>query len=264
MMQETVTVLESVEELPLRANAQMHLGMQYNHIGQFAEGIRLLEQSVPVLRSLNYRYGMAFGELSLGLSYAMSGQYARGAALLQSAYQVAEQGGFMREAVVSLHVLGMVAVVQGRLEQALDHFSQGVERYRSMQFAGELGMGLGGLSLAQAAAGQVEAARENLREALEIAEQTRNMSAIFLGSPAMVFYFARCGPLETAVLLHRLLIRIPFHHNSLWYADVIGDEMDAHWQALSPQQQAAIDASLQAHTPFTILPQVLSLLANQS
>ena len=53
----------------------------------------------------------------------------------------------------------------------------------------------------------------------------------------------------------------PVQQNSRWYAHLIGDEMAARWAGLSPEQQAAIDASLQAHTPFTIIPQVLSLLA---
>ena len=195
-MQETVTVLESVEELPLRATAQMHLGMQFNHIGHYPEAIRLLEQSVPVLRSLGYHYGMVYGGFALGLACTMNGEYARGAAILQTALQEGDQWGVLREATTALYALGMVAVVQGRLTDALDYFSQVVQRYRSMQFAGELGMAFCGLALAQSAAGQAEAARDNLREALLIAEKTHNMAAVFMGWPAIVLYFVRYRPLQ--------------------------------------------------------------------
>jgi predicted ATPase/DNA-binding SARP family transcriptional activator len=260
LMQETVSVLESVEELPLRATAQMHLGMQFNHIGHFPEAIRLLEQSVPVLRSLGYHYGMVYGGFALGLGYTMNGEYERGAAILQTTLQEGDQWGVLREATTALHALGMVAVVQGRLIDALNYFSQVVQRYRSMQFAGELGMAFSGLALAHCAAGQAEAARDNLREALLIVEKTHNMAAVYMGWPAVVLYFVRYRPLEKALLMHRLASRIPFLHNSRWYADIIGSEMEAKWQALSPEQQEAIDASAKGHTPFSIIPQVLEML----
>jgi predicted ATPase/DNA-binding SARP family transcriptional activator len=260
LMQETVTGLESVEELPLRATAQMHLGMQLNHIGHFPEAIRLLEQSVPVLRSLGYHYGMVYGGFALGLACTMNGEFERGAAILQTALQEGDQWGVLREATTALYALGMVAVVQGRLIDALDYFSEVVQRYRSMQFAGELGMAFCGLALAQSAAGQAEAARNNLGEALLIAEKTHNMSAVFMGWPAVVLYFVRYRPLQKALLMHRLASVIPFIHKSCWYADLIGNEMEVHWQALSPEQQEAIDATVKAHTPFSIIPQVLALL----
>ena len=261
LMQETVTVLESVEELPLRAYAQMHLGMQFNHIGHYAEAIRLLEQSVPVLRSLGYHYGMVYGGFALGLGYTMHGEYERGAAILQTTLQEGDKWGILRETTTGLYALGMVAVVQGRLTDALDYFSQTVQRYRSMQFGGELGMAYCGLALAQSAAGQAEAARDNLREALLIAEKTHNMATMLMGWPAVVLYFARYRPLEKALLMHRLASRIPFLHNSIWYGDIIGNEMEAQWQTLSPEQQEAIDATVKSHTPFSIIPEVLEMLA---
>jgi tetratricopeptide (TPR) repeat protein len=260
LMQETVIVLERVAELPLRAYAQMHLGMQFNHVGQFPEAIRILEQSVPLLRSLGYHYGMVYGGFALGLACTMHGEYARGAAILQTTLQEGDQWGILRETTTGLFVLGMVAVVQGRVTDALDYFSQVVQRYRSMQFAGELGMGLCGLALAQSAAGQAEAARDSLREALLITEKTHNMAAVYIGWPAVVLYFVRYCQLQMALLLHRLASRIPFLHNSIWYGDIIGNEMEAHWQTLSPEQQEAIDATVKAHTPFSIIPQVLALL----
>jgi hypothetical protein len=36
--------------------------------------------------------------------------------------------------------------------------------------------------------------------------------------------------------------------------------MEAKWQARSPEQQEAIDASAKGHTPFSIIPQVLEML----
>jgi len=260
LMQEVTAVCEQVDELPLRANAQVYLGQHLNLCGRFTEAIQILEQSVPVLRSLGYRYGMAYGEYALGLAYVMNGEYEHGEATLRSAHQIAEQGGFLREQVVALHTLGMATVAQGNLAQAADYFSQAVQRYRSMQFAGELAMSLGGLAHAQAAAGQLDSARDSLREALPLAEKTRSMAAMYYCLPASVYLLARLGHMEMALIAHRLVQKVPFLRNSCWYADVIGNEMETHWQALSPEKQAALHARVKGHTPFSIIPHVLALL----
>ena len=260
LMQETEVVLEGVEELPLRAYAQMHLGMQLNHIGHFLEAIRILEQSVPVLRSLGYRYGTAYGAQALGFAYVMSGEYARGKATLEAARLEAEQGGFSREAAVVLGVMGNAALALGNIDQALSDYAEMVERYRRMQFGGELGMALGGLALAQSAAGQSDAARVSLQEALPIAAKTRNLSAMILCLPAMVHLLTRLDQIEMALLLHHLVRHVPIVGYSTWYADIIGKQMAVKFQALSPEQQTAIEARVKAHTPFSIIPQVLEML----
>ena len=50
IMQETAEFIETVEELPLRANAQMHMGGQLVWSGSFPEAIRSYESALPVLR----------------------------------------------------------------------------------------------------------------------------------------------------------------------------------------------------------------------
>ena len=259
LMQEAALVAESVAELPLRANAQMHLGMQLVHCGRIPEAIRALEQSVPVLRSLGYRYGMVYGTNALGYACVLNGEYERGKAILQAALLETEQGGFLREATVVIGSLGMIALALGQHDQACEHFHEMVGRYRRMQFAGELSMALGGLALAQIAAGQIEAAQLNLLEALPIAEKTHNMAALLLCLPALVHLFARRGQLQTALLVHRLTLLHPMLQASRWYSDILGEQMTAHWQALPPEQQAAIEAEAQPHNIFSIIPQVLAL-----
>jgi predicted ATPase len=260
LMQEAIAVCERVEEPSLRANAHMHLGQHLNLCGRFTEAIQILDQSVPVLRNLGYRYGMVYGTLALGLAYYMDGDYPRGEAIQKIGLYEAEQGNFCREAAVILGAMGMMALALGQVDKAIGYCCDMVERYRRMQFAGELAMSLGGLAFAQAAGGKLDSARESLREALPLAEKTRNMAAIYFCLPSMVYLLACLGQLEMALSAHRLVQQVPFLWNSRWYADVIGNEMEAHWQALSPDEQAAIEAYAKEHTPFSIIPQVLELL----
>lgn len=260
LMQEAIAVCEGVEEPSLRANAQMHLGQHLNLCGRFIEAIQILEQSVPVLRSLGYRYGTVYGTLALGFAYYMNGDYARGEAIQKIGFSEAEQGNFWREAAVILGALAMTSLALGQPQKAIEYSCEVVARYRRMQFAGELAMALGALAHAQTATGQLAAARDSLREALPLAEKTRNMAAMYLDLPAIVHLLVRTGGLELALITHRLALRVPMLGHSRWYADVIGNEMEGHWNALSPEQQAALDVTVQGHTPFSIIPEVLAQL----
>jgi len=41
---------------------------------------------------------------------------------------------------------------------------------------------------------------------------------------------------------------------------VIGKEMEARWEGLSAEEKAEIEAAVEGHTPFSIIPEVLKLL----
>ena len=260
LMQETAAFLESVAEVPLRAETQMHLGVLLIWSAHFTDGILALESAIPQLRSLGFRNGVHFGSVALGIGLVLNGEYQRSEAVLTPLIPEAEQGGSPREAAVGLLALGMAALAERRLDPALAYLQESVSRYRQMQFAGELGWALGGLSLVQDATGQPEAAQVSLIEALNIASKTHSMFAMVSCLAAMVSFLARRGHLEAALRVHRLALMQPVHQSSLWYAQIIGDEMVQQWDALPAVQQEAIDTSVKSLTPFSIIPEVLVLL----
>jgi tetratricopeptide (TPR) repeat protein len=259
-IQETNVLVETVDELPLRANTNLHLGVTLVWNGLFQEAIHTLEAVLPQLRSLGYRYGVVYGTFVLGTGYVFIGEAARGEAILQAGFPEAEQGAFHREAAGMLVALGMAVLAQARLPQAEEYFQESVQRYRQIQYPGELSWALGGLALAQQAAGQAEAARTTLLEALHIIAKSPNMAATITYLPATICLLAQRGHLEPALRVHRIAIMQASQQNSHWYNQVIGNEMTAHWKALPPERRAEIDASACQHNPFTIIPEVLSLL----
>jgi DNA-binding SARP family transcriptional activator/predicted ATPase len=260
LIQETKAVLENLEELPLRATAEMYLGSTLVWNGLFPEAIQILDGILPVLRNLGYRFGTAFGSMALAMALFLHGEYPRSEALLRALIPETEQGSFPREAAIDLVILGMDILAQGHLAEAIQYIQDSVSRYRQMQFTGEVGLVLGGLALAQFANGQMEAAKALLIEALQIAQKTHNMLALTFSIPAVVYFLAHRGQLEPAIRLNRVVFhRLP-QRNSRWYQALIGDEMNRHWQALPAEQGAEIEASASQHTPFSILPEVLALL----
>ena len=259
-IQETTAFIEKVEEFPLRANTDMHLGMTLIWNGCFPEAIRRLENVLPLLRSLGYRYGVAYCSFCLGIGYVLNGEPALAENLLQSAFLETDRGGFLREAAGMLVILGMAALAQGHLAQAHEYFQEGINRYRRMQFAGELGMALGGLALAQELDGQPEAAQAALIEALQIGVKHHNMATMLTCLTAMVYLLAHHGHLDTAMLVHRITLLKSVQKNSRWYAGIIGDEMVVQWGRLSEVHQSQIDAAVSQHNPFSIIPDVIKQL----
>jgi len=260
LMQETANYLESVEELPLRISAQMNLGVQQLWSGLFSDGIRSLESVLPIQRSLGRLYGVVYCSVTLGLGLVQNGEYVKGEGILKAVVRDAEQGDFGREAVLGYLALGMAALAQEHLTQAGEYLQQSVLRYRQMHFAGELGWALGGLALAQEASGQTEAACNSLLEALNIAAQTQSISPMITCFATIVSFLFHRGHLEAALRVHRLAMQQPVQRESRWYADVIGNEMEARWEGLSAEEQAEIEAAVEGHTPFSIIPEVLDLL----
>lgn len=264
LIQETAAYLEHVEELPLRASAEMYLGHTLTWNGRFAEAIQVLEGSVPKLRSLGYRYGVMYATFSLGLATMFNGDYNRSEPITQAGFQEAELGHFQREAAGLLAARGMSTLARGQTAQSIELFTESARRYRLMQFMGELGWAKAGLALAQEMSRQPEAALESLLEALHIAEKNHSMAAILTCMPAMVRLLFNRGHHEIALLVYRIQLLQKIHKNSRWYADVIGNEMNTHWEALPPEQRAEIDACANKHTPFSIIPEVLARLEKET
>jgi DNA-binding SARP family transcriptional activator/predicted ATPase len=260
LMQEVTEYANSIEELPPRADAQRNLGVQLAWSGRFAEGIDMLKGVLPLLRNLGFRYGYVFGSIALGITHLLIGEYAQGQLILETSFPEAEQGGFPREAASGKLGLGMAALAQGRVDLALEHFRDSIQRYRQMSFKAELGWALGGLALALEADGQADAAQAALIEALQLAEQTRNMFTMITCFAAMVSLLHHRGHLEAALLVERVRLAQPGHRNSRWDADMIGNELSKHWESLPEERRTQIDACASQHTPFSIIPDVLACL----
>ena len=260
LIQETQAYLERVEELPLRANAEMYLGHMLTWNGRYAEAAQALERSIPKLRSLGYRYGVMYATFSLTIALTFTGDYERSDTMTQTSFPEAERGNFQREAAGMLAVQGTSRLAQGKSEQAIELFTESASRYRQMQFKGELGWALGGLALAQEMNQQPENALGSLIEALHLAENSHSTAAMLTCLPAMVLLLSHRGHLELALCAHRLAQANAALKNLRWYADLIGNEMSARWEALPAEQRAEIDASASQHTPFSIIPEVLARL----
>ena len=118
------------------------------------------------------------------------------------------------------------ARVQGKPAKGLEDLQQSVASLRKMGFAGELGMALGGLALAQHLLGREDQAWESLEEALSIAFETRSRFAIFNLGAALAVILADAGKWEQTVEAYSVLMTDPIISSSRWTADMIGNWMD--------------------------------------
>jgi hypothetical protein len=147
--------------------------------------------------------------------------------------------------------------MQGRAEQAVEHLREGTRRYRELKHAAEMGMALGGLAIALEATEQPQAAKEALLEALYVPD---NAHTLLISLPAVMILLAHRGHIEAVLQVHRVALKDLHYKNSRNFADLIGDELDAEWEKLPEDRQAAIEASISQHNVYSIIHEVRPLL----
>lgn len=92
----------------------------------------------------------------MGIGQLHSGSYELASKTLLDGLTATRLDGFRREEAFALAQIGCLGLVQDEPTQALMDLHQSVDSFRQMGFAGELGMALGGLALAQRWMGQEE------------------------------------------------------------------------------------------------------------
>ena len=226
LMEEAVGWYRSVGDLGSQATADLHLGVSYGWTGHPHEACELLEKALAKMHQLGDHFNIAYGTLGLGVIQMYSGRYDQAALTLQEALQAARQDSYLREVASGLSQTGCLALVQGKLAKGLADLEQSVTSLRKMGFAGELGMALGGLTLAQHMLGQEQQAWESLEEALCIAIKTRSRFTLFNLGAALVVILADAGKWELTMEAYSALMTDPIISTSRWTADMIGCRMD--------------------------------------
>ena len=185
------------------------------------------------------------------------GEYEQAERTLRSALQAARQDNFARETASSLAMLGCLDLVQGRPAQGQAELLESVERYRKQSAAGELGMALGGLVLAELALEHKEAAQGALQEALGIAVETHSHFTSMTCWAASVALLAEAGRWEQALEVHAAGQGVPLLANSRWQADIVAPWVDAAIAHLPPESAVAARERGRGCDLFVLLAEVL-------
>jgi tetratricopeptide (TPR) repeat protein len=185
-----------------------------------------------------------------------AGWYSQAAVSLQEALEATQRDGFRREEAFDLAITGCLMQVQGNLGQSLMDLEEAVSSFRQMGFAGELGMALGGLALAQHSLRQEEQAWASLQEAMMIAVKTHSRFTLFLLPAALVVLLSDAGRWELAIEAYSAAMADPIPANSRWFADMVGNRMDLAGEHLPEEvRQAAVERGREGDV-FDVLSKV--------
>ncbi len=185
-MEEAASWYRSIGDLGSLATAELHYAVSQTWCGRYHEACEGLELALDKLHRLGDRFYIAYGTLALGGSQMHAGLYEQAIKFLRKGLAAARQDGFRREETFATAVVGCTLIAQGDSAQALPDLQRSVAGFRQMGFAGELGMALGGLALAQHNLKQEEQGWASLQEALMISVNTNSRFTLFMLSAAIV------------------------------------------------------------------------------
>jgi tetratricopeptide (TPR) repeat protein len=253
LMEDSADLYGRLGDLGSLAQAELHFGITLAWIGHHAEAYEKLESALVKLRQLGDRFYIAYGTLALGIVQLHSGKYDSAGNTLQDGLAAAHQDGFQREEAGCLLQLGCLALARGDPLGALVDVQTSVSNLRKMGFAGELGMALGGLAVAQHKLGQEQQAWVSLLEALRFAIETHSRFTLVTIPAPVVVMLADAGRWEQAVEAYTAVIADPLVSNSRWYADMFGNRMELAGEQLDEAVYKAAEARGREGDVFDVL-----------
>jgi tetratricopeptide (TPR) repeat protein len=168
------------------------------------------------------------------------GRYKEARAHAQTGLAVAREHGPPDCVCKNLLLLGCLELAQGTPAEAHEFLREGADAFRSIGgHWDDRSWAQVSLSLAAHGLGDTPGARQHLRHALELAQETGVVPPLLWALPAMALLLAAKGEIERAVELYALASRYPMVAKSRWFADVVGYQIAAA-VAILPAERVAI------------------------
>jgi tetratricopeptide (TPR) repeat protein len=218
----------------------LNLGEVLEVVAKFPEAHSVLQQSLALFNDLGHRNYITETHRFLGSVELHRGRYEEARAQAQTSLEHARVQGPPYCVGLNLLLLGCLALAEGAHAQAHQILQEGADALR----------GIGGnrddkswaqvsLALAAHGLGDTRWARQHLRHALEIAQESGVALPLLWALPAIALLLAGEGEHERAVELYALASRYPFVAKSRWFADVVGNTL-AEVAATLPAERVSV------------------------
>ena len=154
------------------ARALVSLGVAAGNLGDGERTLEVYEESAAIYRLLDDQRGLAMVLNNTAYELIRNGEYQRGRALCVEALPILERLQLRARTVLLLGNLGLAALLEGSLEEALDSFGQALEIAADLGYVEGSIYGLEGTAAVFAAAGRHEQAAMILGAAQAAADGT--------------------------------------------------------------------------------------------
>ncbi|GAB4577599.1 MAG: hypothetical protein Fur0022_03300 [Anaerolineales bacterium] len=137
-------------------------------LGDYPTAHHHLQQSLEIAEAIGYRYCRAHVKLLLGIMAVHQGRAEQAISLLQECERHFRELGNMRELIIAQTNLGGVFLEIGQLETAHSYAREAVARAQTNQDMWGLGLALSGLGDIFFKKGDFDAARQNMEASIEV------------------------------------------------------------------------------------------------
>jgi tetratricopeptide (TPR) repeat protein len=225
------------------SQAEVHSGVAMIIAGRYSEADGILRSSLQKLHQLVDRFNTVYATLYLGVCQRQRGQFTQAQLTLQEALELARSDGYVREEMLCLANLGILALLDGKTNQSLELLQHSVDGFRQMKFTQELAMALGGLSLAQHASGEKKSAQATLCEALRLAAASHNRIVLLTIPASLVIFLADEKKWDLAAEAYTGSLTEPLVANSHCFSALVGNRIDLACRQLSGEAWHSAEAS---------------------
>jgi predicted ATPase/DNA-binding SARP family transcriptional activator len=221
------------------ALALLDLGEVLEKVAKLTEAHAVLLQSLALLTDLGHRGYITQAHTDLGSVELHLGHYEEARDHAQTGLALAREHGPRFCIATNLLLLGCLGLAQRAPATAPQLLEESAAVYREVGHRDDLCCALACLAVAALGLGDTHGARQYLRLALEIAQESEAMLPLLWAMPAMALLLASEGQIERAVELYALALRYPLVAKSRWYADVVGNTV-ADFAAALPAERVTI------------------------
>jgi tetratricopeptide (TPR) repeat protein len=234
------------------------------HIGKYAEGHALSEQSISALDGqVSRRFTLTTCLLASSAARMHLGQHEDARTLASRALALAREINSQEEIASVQIALGCLALAEEAFTEARGLLQRSVTILQGMAQRLELSEALANLGYAECGLGHLERASQHLYEALRTASTIPATYPLMFALPAIALVQARQGRTERAVELYTLASRYPVVANSLWFEAVAGKHVAAAAAALPPDVVAAAQERGRARDLWATVEELLIELGKE-
>jgi len=218
------------------------LGELHVRRGRYDDGLALMECSIAVFDELAYAFGVSGVLPFVAEVKAHLGQFAEARSYAEQGAERAGQANHRWGVGFPLFVNGLAALAEGACSEALSPFQQAAAAFGEVRHQENRGWVLGPCGLAALAVGDTVAARQRIKEALQIGAELQTLMPVLYALPAAARLFLCEGAEERAVEVYACASRYEFVSNSRWFHDLVVEAISS----ASAQLPAEVVAEAQA------------------
>jgi tetratricopeptide (TPR) repeat protein len=221
-----------------------HLSAGLIFVGEYDQACVAQEESLTIFDNLGFHWDRAWALFLLASAEPHRGDYEKARTFAQELLNLPKDTGewTVADDARAHWLLGMLALAEEAYAEAQEHLRESIAAYREYGLPNELVVAQADSAVAAYGQGQPEVARQYLHEALQTTVEAQiGMSLVHI-LPIVARFLASTGEPERAVEVYALASRYPYVANSVWFEDVVGEQVAAATADLAPDVVAAAQA----------------------